>query len=320
MGPTIFLIEPVITLNTGEKKAGETMRRSGGVWKAHRVEELSLLSVRDPVSRRLTGKTVLRGQPRWGMLERSTSRTIRSRRPRCGRGHPVLHGSCREERRASPGPALGQGRARGSALRPDRARLGDRMDTGAGQLVQSELQRKLPAGALAGEVALQVGSIGEPFVDADDIADVAVAALTEDRYVGQLYEVTGPRLWTFAEAVAEIGRVTQRNIRYVQIPADEYTERRRYGKSPNSKVWHLRKSGPLLRLILDRREADRSLRLKDKEFLSEIDLALIQSMFMGIFCAFSGFLGGGAKPHKLSGGGGSPERTALPARFPAIRD
>lgn len=75
---------------------------------------------------------------------------------------------------------------------------------------------------LAGEVALPAGNVGEPFVDADDIADVAVAALTEDRHAGQLYEVTGPRLWTFADAIAEIGRVTQRNIRYVQITTEEY--------------------------------------------------------------------------------------------------
>lgn len=76
---------------------------------------------------------------------------------------------------------------------------------------------------LGGEVALPVGKVGEPFIDADDIADVAVAALTEGRHVGQLYELTGPRLWTFAQAIAEIARVTNRNIRYVQIPMEEYT-------------------------------------------------------------------------------------------------
>jgi uncharacterized protein YbjT (DUF2867 family) len=75
---------------------------------------------------------------------------------------------------------------------------------------------------LAGEVALPVGEIGEPFVDADDIADVAVAALTEDGHAGQLYELTGPRLWTFADAVAEIARVTRREIRYVQVPIEAY--------------------------------------------------------------------------------------------------
>jgi uncharacterized protein YbjT (DUF2867 family) len=51
---------------------------------------------------------------------------------------------------------------------------------------------------------------------------VAVAALTEDRHIGQLYEVTGPRLWTFAEAVAEIARVTHRRIGFVQVPVEEY--------------------------------------------------------------------------------------------------
>lgn len=75
---------------------------------------------------------------------------------------------------------------------------------------------------LAGEVALPVGRVGEPFVDADDIADVVVAALTDDRHAGQLYEVTGPRLWTFADAIAEIGRATDRDIRYVTISSAEY--------------------------------------------------------------------------------------------------
>jgi uncharacterized protein YbjT (DUF2867 family) len=75
---------------------------------------------------------------------------------------------------------------------------------------------------LAGEVALPAGNVGEPFVDADDIADVAVAAVTEDRHAGMLYELTGPRLWTFADAVAEIARVTGRDIRYIQVPLADY--------------------------------------------------------------------------------------------------
>lgn len=54
-----------------------------------------------------------------------------------------------------------------------------------------------------GRVALPAGAVGEPFVDAEDVADVAVAALTDDRHVGQTYELTGPRLLTFAEATAE---------------------------------------------------------------------------------------------------------------------
>ena len=75
---------------------------------------------------------------------------------------------------------------------------------------------------LAGEVVLPAGNVGEPFVDADDIADVAVEALIDARHAGQLYELTGPRLWTFAEAVAEIARASGRSIRYVQVPVHEY--------------------------------------------------------------------------------------------------
>ena len=77
---------------------------------------------------------------------------------------------------------------------------------------------------LAGEVALPVGDVPEPFIDVDDIADVAVAALTEDGHAGRLYEVTGPRALTFAEAVGEIGRATGRAIRHVQIPLDAFAE------------------------------------------------------------------------------------------------
>src|SRR5262249_18047125 len=71
---------------------------------------------------------------------------------------------------------------------------------------------------LAGELQTPAGSVREPFVDTDDIADAAVAALTEEGHFGQLYELTGPRLLTFAEAVAEIAKASGRNFRYLQIP------------------------------------------------------------------------------------------------------
>jgi uncharacterized protein YbjT (DUF2867 family) len=71
----------------------------------------------------------------------------------------------------------------------------------------------------SGEVALPAGDVQEPFVDADDIAEVAVAALTDSRHVGQLYELTGPRLLTFADAVEEIADATGRELRYTPVPA-----------------------------------------------------------------------------------------------------
>ena len=74
----------------------------------------------------------------------------------------------------------------------------------------------------AGEVALPAGEVPEPFVDADDIADVAVAALTDDRHIGEVYELTGPRLLTFAQAVLEISRAVGREIRYVPVSIEDF--------------------------------------------------------------------------------------------------
>jgi len=76
---------------------------------------------------------------------------------------------------------------------------------------------------LAGEVALPADGVAEPFVDADDIADVAVAALTEDGHAGRVYELTGPRLLRFDEAVGEIARAAGRRIRYVPVPIEQWT-------------------------------------------------------------------------------------------------
>jgi len=77
---------------------------------------------------------------------------------------------------------------------------------------------------LEGTVALPVGDIPEPFVDTDDIADVAVAALVDGRHAGELYEVTGPRALTFAQAVAEVAAVTGREVEFVPVSTDEYLE------------------------------------------------------------------------------------------------
>lgn len=95
-------------------------------------------------------------------------------------------------------------------------------------------------GILAGEVALPIGNVGEPFVDADDIAEVAATALTEPGHIGQLYELTGPRTLTFAEAVAEIAGVTGRPIEYVQLDQDTFDAALRDMDAPEDIIWLLR--------------------------------------------------------------------------------
>jgi uncharacterized protein YbjT (DUF2867 family) len=75
---------------------------------------------------------------------------------------------------------------------------------------------------LGGEVVLPVGDVLEPFVDAEDIADVAATALTEDRHAGQLYELTGPSALTFAEATQLIAQACGREVSFVPAPIDAY--------------------------------------------------------------------------------------------------
>ncbi|MFG1785054.1 NmrA family transcriptional regulator [Rhodococcus oryzae] len=75
---------------------------------------------------------------------------------------------------------------------------------------------------LAGQVYLPAGEIPEPFVDVEDIADVALAALTQPGHTGEIYELTGPRAITFAEAVGTIATAAGRTIDYVQVPAEDF--------------------------------------------------------------------------------------------------
>lgn len=77
---------------------------------------------------------------------------------------------------------------------------------------------------LSGELALPADAVLEPFVDADDIADVAVAALTQPALHNQLFEVTGPRAITFAECVATIAEVTGSELRYTPMPLAAFIE------------------------------------------------------------------------------------------------
>jgi len=73
-----------------------------------------------------------------------------------------------------------------------------------------------------GQIRLPAANVAEPFVDAEDIADVAFAALTEDAHTGVTYELTGPRLLTFAEAAAEIARAAEREVTYVPLSSERY--------------------------------------------------------------------------------------------------
>ena len=105
---------------------------------------------------------------------------------------------------------------------------------------------------LTDTIYLPVADIKEPFIDVEDIADVAVAALTEDGHSGQLYELTGSRMYTFTQAVDEIATATGRQIQFVQIPTEKYLEALKAEQLPPDLIWLI---GYLFDTVLDGRNA-----------------------------------------------------------------
>ena len=90
---------------------------------------------------------------------------------------------------------------------------------------------------LAGIVALPRAEALEPFTDADDIADVVTAALLEDKHNGQTYELTGPRLLTFQQAVNEIAEASGRNITFQGLSLEEYNQLLQEYQVPEDHIW-----------------------------------------------------------------------------------
>ncbi len=75
---------------------------------------------------------------------------------------------------------------------------------------------------LVGVLPMPGSMVKEPIIDIDDIADVVVAALTEDGHKGKLYEVTGTRLMTFADMAAELSAAIGREIRHIPISFEAF--------------------------------------------------------------------------------------------------
>ena len=90
---------------------------------------------------------------------------------------------------------------------------------------------------LAGELVLPSATVREPFVDTADVADMAVAALAEEGHAGKTYELTGPRLMTFAQAVAEFAAAGGRAVTYTPVTIDAYAEMLRDAQMPEDVIW-----------------------------------------------------------------------------------
>ncbi|OXB04356.1 NAD(P)H-binding protein [Flavobacterium pectinovorum] len=90
---------------------------------------------------------------------------------------------------------------------------------------------------LSGFVALPRAEALEPFSDANDIADVVTACLLQDKHNGQTYELTGPELLTFPQAVAKIAAASNKKIEFQALSLEEYTQMLQEYQVPEDHIW-----------------------------------------------------------------------------------
>jgi uncharacterized protein YbjT (DUF2867 family) len=105
---------------------------------------------------------------------------------------------------------------------------------------------------LNGAITLPAMDIPEPFVDVDDIADVAVAALTEAGHAYEIYEVTGPRMLTFTQVAREISKAAGHEVQFLQIPKEAFAAAIAESGAPENIAWML---NYLFETVLDGRNA-----------------------------------------------------------------
>jgi len=122
----------------------------------------------------------------------------------------------------------------------------------AGWFMQNFSEGEFLGMVLDGAITLPAADVPEPFVDVNDIADVAVAALTKDGHAGEIYEVTGPRLLTFTELAREISQAAGRDVQFVPVPREAFARAVAESGTPEDVAWLL---DYLFETVLDGRNA-----------------------------------------------------------------
>ncbi|WOD43544.1 NmrA family NAD(P)-binding protein [Hwangdonia lutea] len=90
---------------------------------------------------------------------------------------------------------------------------------------------------LEGFVALPQADAKVPYVDTDDIADVAVEALLHEKHNSKIYQLTGPRQLTFKQVIKEISSVIGRDITFTPIALPAYVNVMNQQGVPTEFVW-----------------------------------------------------------------------------------
>ncbi len=90
---------------------------------------------------------------------------------------------------------------------------------------------------MAGYAAMPKADAKIPFVDTDDIADVVVETLINDKHSKEVHELTGPRQLTFEQAVSEIANASGREIIFKAVTMEEYTAMLKEYNVPEDHIW-----------------------------------------------------------------------------------
>lgn len=90
---------------------------------------------------------------------------------------------------------------------------------------------------LAGFVALPRAEALEPFTDANDIADVVTECLLNEIHNRKTYELTGPELLTFPQAVEKIAKAIHKKIQFQALTLSEYSKMLQEYEVPEDHIW-----------------------------------------------------------------------------------
>jgi uncharacterized protein YbjT (DUF2867 family) len=92
-------------------------------------------------------------------------------------------------------------------------------------------------GITSGEFIIPKVKVKEPFVDADDIADVVTEALLGDALTNKIIEVTGPELLSFKEVITKLATALKKDIKLIEVETDEYAKILRGFEVPEDYIW-----------------------------------------------------------------------------------
>jgi uncharacterized protein YbjT (DUF2867 family) len=108
----------------------------------------------------------------------------------------------------------------------------------ASWFMQNFSENFLIDGILSNNVVLPTIKALEPFVDADDIADVVVEVLTNKvKHSNKIYELTGLELLSFNSVTSQIATALNRTINYTEISMDEYVAMLKSYQVPDDFIW-----------------------------------------------------------------------------------